>query len=165
MEGSYISGRANSPMIDHMKLHKDTTDYIFGTTRTHQTPYSPGTGSNVYIFMIKLTSDHKIDNSSPDNLNTVRIDMETKLGVDSRITGISNEMKYHDFDNGHGIKMVIDIIVFNPTEKQLWYVRAGFDTWYLHAYLLNGNIDYVRESIFAGTNTGRVQDWLTHDWF
>ena len=160
MEGNWRTSRPHHPMIDHMKLHKGSTDYIFGTTRTHLRPLSHGTGSRVFIFKIKLTSDHKIDNVSANNLETVKLDMESALGVDSRITGISNEMVYHN----NGVDMGIDIIVFNPTTKRLWYIRATFNTWSYWCHLLNDDIDYVRESFFAGTNTGSVNFW-NENWF
>ena len=60
-------------MVDHMKLHYGgSTDYIFGTTRTHLRHDSPGTQTQVHIFRFKLKSDHKIDHSN-DSLEISRI--------------------------------------------------------------------------------------------
>ena len=111
----------------------------------------------MYTFQIKLTSDHKIDTTSADNLLTCKLDVHINLGVDSRITGISNRLV--DSENG------IDIIVFSPSNKKLWYTRVEFGIWYANVFLLNDNIDYIRESFFAGTNTGIVNYWTSDNYF
>ena len=35
ISGVWSSSLEDHAMIDHMKIHKGTTDYLFGTTRTH----------------------------------------------------------------------------------------------------------------------------------
>ena len=52
MHGTWNNLIARHAMIDHMKLHKGSTDYIFGTTRAQLRPQTPGTASRVYIFKI-----------------------------------------------------------------------------------------------------------------
>lgn len=74
-------------MVDHMKLHESSTDYIFGTTRNHLTDGAGGTHTQIYIFKLRLKSDHLIDDSGGYSVAQLNA---ANMGSGSYVTGISD---------------------------------------------------------------------------
>ena len=91
--GNYQDSIDNHAMVDHLKLDVSgggSSDYLFGTTKTYLRNESEGAHTQVHIFRISLTSDHKIDQS----VNPVLAQLKpTDLGSDSFFTGISNQLE------------------------------------------------------------------------
>lgn len=51
------------------------------------------------------------------------------------------------------------MIYFDPTNEKLFYVKAEFTVSTVWAIELFQNIDYIRETVFVGTNVGTVNSY------
>lgn len=125
-------------MIDHLKVHYGSPDCLFGTTRTHERPNT--LEHQIYTIIVKLDSDHKVCDSCVDTIAMARLDsINSVFSNGSFVTGI-----------GHSISATgyFDMIIFDPTLKKLWYIGQTN----LNAKLIYTDIDFVTETVFAGTN-------------
>ena len=79
--------------VDHMKIDS-TSNQLFGTTRTSESNHNPQPGLEIYIFIVKLLSDGKIDQNT--NPKVKKID-STAIGVNSYVTGIDTILSDNTF--------------------------------------------------------------------
>ena len=53
------------------------------------------------------------------------------------------------------------LVIFDPDRKKLWYMVANLNNIYNYAVELYKDIDFIRETVFSGVNTG-MDDSSTH---